>query len=51
VAVDTPGFVVLTVEGRDLVVKTTSRSAARVRATLEDLVACLQVAEKAAGPD
>lgn len=45
-AVDTPGFVTLTVEGRDLVVATSGSSARSVRATLEDLIACLQAAER-----
>jgi hypothetical protein len=49
-AVDTPAFVDLTVEGRTLVVATRGSSAASVRATLEDLVACLQAAERSVRP-
>ncbi|HLM91045.1 MAG TPA: KEOPS complex subunit Pcc1 [Thermoplasmata archaeon] len=49
-AVDSPGYVTLTVEGRDLVLGTTASSASRARATLEDLLACLQAAEHTPGP-
>ncbi|MGA8664128.1 MAG: KEOPS complex subunit Pcc1 [Thermoplasmata archaeon] len=49
-AVDSPGYVTLSVEGRDLVLGTSASSAARARATLEDLLACLQVAERTPGP-
>ena len=45
-AVDTPDFVSLTVEGRDLVIATSGTSARSVRASLEDLIACLQAAER-----
>jgi hypothetical protein len=48
-AVDSPEFVRLTVEGADLVLATTAASAASARATLEDLIACLQAAERATG--
>jgi hypothetical protein len=48
-AVDTPEYVTLAVEGRDLVVGTRAASARSVRATLEDLLACLQVAERTPG--
>ena len=48
-AVDSPEYVTLTVEGRELVVSTTARSASSARATLEDLLACLQAAERMPG--
>ncbi|MCI4365857.1 MAG: hypothetical protein L3K10_07370 [Thermoplasmata archaeon] len=47
---DNPAFVTLEVEGTELVVRTTSTSARSARATLEDLLACLQVAERSARP-
>jgi hypothetical protein len=49
-AVDTPEFVTLSVEGAALTIRTQAASARSVRATLEDLIACLQAAERAA-PD
>ncbi len=45
-AADTPDFVTLTVEGATLVIRTRAPSARSARATLEDLIACLQVAER-----
>jgi hypothetical protein len=45
-AADTPAFVRLAVEGADLVIETSSGSAASVRATFEDLLPCLQAAER-----
>jgi hypothetical protein len=52
-AADTPPFVELAVEGRELVIRTRGPSARSVRATLEDLIACVQVAERsvASGPE
>ncbi|HTS33948.1 MAG TPA: KEOPS complex subunit Pcc1 [Thermoplasmata archaeon] len=47
-AVDTPEFVTLSVQGPVLTIRTQAPSARSVRATLEDLFACLQVAERAA---
>ncbi len=49
-AVDTPEFVTLAVEGTDLTLRTSAPSARSVRATLEDLIACLQAAERALPP-
>ena len=46
-AADTPEFVTLTVEGSTLHIRTQASSARSARATLEDLIACLQVAERA----
>lgn len=48
VAADNPAFVLVDQEGADLVVRLTSASAASARATLEDLIACVQVAERTA---
>ncbi|MGP8072841.1 MAG: KEOPS complex subunit Pcc1 [Thermoplasmata archaeon] len=48
-AVDSPEYVTLAVEGRDLVLGTAATSASRARATMEDLIACLQVAERTPG--
>jgi hypothetical protein len=45
---DTPPYVELTVEGSDLVVRTRAPSARTVRATFEDLLACVQAAERTA---
>ncbi|MCI4343847.1 MAG: hypothetical protein L3J92_07055 [Thermoplasmata archaeon] len=45
---DTPSYVHLEVEGSDLVVRTSATSARTVRATFEDLLACVQVAERTA---
>ncbi len=47
---DTPDFVELRVDGAALVVTTRGSSARSVRATLEDLLACVQAAERAARP-
>ncbi len=47
IAVDTPEFVTLSVDGSTLTIRTHAASARSARATLEDLVACLQVAERA----
>lgn len=46
---DSPSYVHLTVEGSDLVVRTAASSARTVRATFEDLLACVQAAERTAG--
>lgn len=46
-AVDTPEFVSLTVDGAVLEIRTRAPSARSARATMEDLIACLQVAERA----
>lgn len=46
VSADNPAFVTVRAVGSDLEVELTSRSAASARATLDDLLACLQVAEK-----
>jgi hypothetical protein len=45
---DTPPYVELTVDGADLVVRTRAPSARTVRATFEDLLACVQAAERTA---
>jgi len=49
-AADTPPFVRLDVEGAELVIRTSAPSARSVRATLEDLLACVQAAERTARP-
>ncbi len=46
--VDDPTFVTLATEERELVVRVEAPSAARARATLEDLLACLAAAERTA---
>ena len=51
VAADNPPYVDVTTEGPDLVVRLTAPSAASARATLEDLLACLQAAERSARAD
>jgi len=43
---DSPAFVQLEVEGATLVLRTTATTARRARATLEDLLACVQAAER-----
>ena len=48
VAADTPDFVRLSVEGSALEIRLSARSAESARATLEDLFACLKVAERTA---
>ena len=48
VEADNPEFVHVTVEGSDLVVRVAASSAASARATLDDLLACLGAAERAA---
>lgn len=48
VAVDNPAFVRVEVEGTSLVVRVVAASAASARATLDDLLACLHAAERAA---
>jgi uncharacterized protein with PIN domain len=53
VVADNPPYVTVTAEGHELVVRLTAPSAASARTTLEDLLACLKVAERtvsAAGP-
>jgi len=49
VRVDTPELVHLGIDGPTLDIRLTARSAASARATLEDLLACLKVAERTAG--
>jgi hypothetical protein len=49
VRADTPGFVELGVDGASLTIRLVAPSAASARATLEDLVACLQAAERTVG--
>ncbi|HTW55252.1 MAG TPA: KEOPS complex subunit Pcc1 [Thermoplasmata archaeon] len=46
VRADSPEFVGLAVEGPALVIRVRSPSAASARATFEDLMACLKVAER-----
>jgi hypothetical protein len=48
VAADDPAFVVVSVEGTTLVARVTAGSARSARATLDDLLACLGAAERAA---
>jgi hypothetical protein len=48
VAVDNPPYVAIDLEGTELVIRLTASSAASARATLEDLLACLSAAERAA---
>jgi hypothetical protein len=45
---DSPEYVQLAVEGSDLVIRTRAPSARTVRATFEDLLACIQAAERTA---
>ncbi|HTT73307.1 MAG TPA: KEOPS complex subunit Pcc1 [Thermoplasmata archaeon] len=49
VAADNPPFVRVTVDGPTLTVRVDGRSAASVRATLDDLLACLLAAERTIG--
>jgi hypothetical protein len=46
-AADSPPYLHLAAEGSDLVIAVTAATAASLRATLEDLLACLQAAERA----
>ncbi len=46
VVADNPAYVSVTVEGTELIVRLTARSAASARSTLEDLMACLAAAER-----
>ena len=46
VAADNPSYVGVSVEGTDLVIRLDTASTASARTTLEDLIACLQVAER-----
>lgn len=46
VLADNPGFVRVSVAGSDLEIRLTAPSATSARTTLEDLLACLQVAER-----
>ena len=48
VRVDDPSFADVAVEEDELVIRLTAPSAARARATLEDLLACLRAAERTA---
>jgi hypothetical protein len=47
---DTPDFVALSTDGPTLRIRLAASSAGSARATLEDLLACLQAAERAALP-
>jgi hypothetical protein len=49
VRADTPEFVELAVDGPALTIRVVAASAASARATLDDLVACLQAAERTIG--
>ena len=49
VVADNPSYVAVTVEDHDLVVRLSATSAASARTTLDDLLACLKVAERTAG--
>jgi uncharacterized protein with PIN domain len=46
-AADNPSYVDVTAHGPELNIRLTAKSASSARATLEDLMACLQVAEQA----
>ena len=48
VVADNPSYVAVTTEGFDLVVRVTASSASSARTTLDDLMACLSAAERAA---
>ena len=48
VVADNPSYVEVTTEGADLIVRVMARSASSARTTLDDLMACLSVAERAA---
>ena len=48
VVADNPSYVEVTTEGAELVVRVTARSASSARTTLDDLMACLSAAERAA---
>jgi hypothetical protein len=48
VAVDNPGFVRLRVDGPRIEIELDATTPARARATLDDLVACLNAAERTA---
>jgi len=50
VRADTPEFVEMGIDGASLTIRVVARSAASARVTLEDLVACLQAAERAMRP-
>jgi len=47
---DNPDFVHVAVDGPELTLRVTARSAGSARATLDDLLACLRVAERAVPP-
>jgi hypothetical protein len=49
VVADNPPYVEVAVEGSELVVRVAAASAASARTTLEDLLACLKVAERTLG--
>jgi hypothetical protein len=49
IAPDTPDFVSVRVEGATLRIHLEARSATSARETLEDLLACVQVAERTLG--
>ena len=46
VAADNPPYVHVSAEGSDLEIRLSAKSAASARVTLEDLLACLQAAER-----
>ena len=46
VVADNPPYVRVSVDGSDLEIRLSASSAASARTTLEDLLACLQVAER-----
>ncbi len=48
VTADNPGYVSVTTEGGDLVVSVAAASASSVRTSIDDLLACLGAAERAA---
>ena len=48
-AVDNPHHLAVEVRGREVHIRLTTGSASSARATLEDLLACLQVAERTVG--
>jgi hypothetical protein len=50
VSADNPEYVRVEVEGTDLVVRVTATSPASARTTLDDVLACLSAAERAAPP-
>ncbi len=51
VVADNPSFVGVSTDGADLLVSVAAASASSVRATIDDLLACLGAAERAAAVD